>query len=105
VDADFRGITTAAMYRALRVAVVIPAFNERRAIVETVATVPELVDDVIVIDDASTDDTSAQAELAALGRARPPASRSSAIPRTAASAARSRPAIGARSRSARTSPS
>ena len=59
------------MYRALRVAVVIPAFNERRAIVETVATVPDFIDDVLVIDDASTDDTSTQAELAALGRTRP----------------------------------
>lgn len=59
------------MYRSLRVAVVIPAFNERRAIVETVATVPDFVDDVIVVDDASTDDTAAQAELAALRRATP----------------------------------
>lgn len=59
------------MYRALRVAVVIPAFNERRAIVETVETVPDFVDDVIVVDDASTDDTGAQAELAALQRATP----------------------------------
>lgn len=59
------------MYRSLRVAVVIPAFNERQKIVATVATVPELADDILVIDDASTDDTSAQAELAAVGRARP----------------------------------
>jgi glycosyltransferase involved in cell wall biosynthesis len=59
------------MYRELRVAVVIPAFNERRAIVETVATIPEFVDHIIVIDDASTDDTTAQAELAALRRSKP----------------------------------
>lgn len=59
------------MYRALRVAVVIPAYNERRAITETVATIPDLVDDILVIDDASTDDTSAQAELTALRRTRP----------------------------------
>lgn len=59
------------MYRALRVAVVIPAFNERRAIVDTVVTVPDLVDDIIVVDDASSDDTSAQAEVAALQRANP----------------------------------
>ena len=52
------------MYRRLRVAVVIPAFNERRAIARPVATVPAFVDDVIVVDDASTDDTGAQAELA-----------------------------------------
>lgn len=56
------------MYRALRVAVVIPAFNERRAIGETIATVPDFVDDVLVVDDASTDDTAALAEVAALRR-------------------------------------
>ncbi len=54
------------MYRQLRVAVVIPAFNECRAIVDTVATIPQLVDDVIVIDDASTDDTAGAATRAAL---------------------------------------
>ncbi len=59
------------MYRELRVAVVIPAFNERRAIVDTVATIPDFVDDIIVIDDASTDDTTAQAGLAALRRRNP----------------------------------
>jgi glycosyltransferase involved in cell wall biosynthesis len=59
------------MYRALRVAVVIPAFNERRAITDTIVTVPEFVDDILVIDDASTDDTSAQANLAALRRSQP----------------------------------
>src|SRR5215510_2598492 len=56
------------MYRELRIAVVIPAFNERGKIA---ATVPELVDDILVIDDASRDDTSRQAELAALRRAEP----------------------------------
>jgi len=55
----------------MRIAVVIPAFNECRKIVETVATVPDVVDDILVIDDASTDDTSAQAQLAALRRVRP----------------------------------
>jgi glycosyltransferase involved in cell wall biosynthesis len=53
------------MYRSLRVAVVIPAFNERRAIGQTVATVPSFIDDIIVVDDASSDDTQAQAEVAA----------------------------------------
>ena len=47
------------MYRQLRIAVVIPAFNEAQAIGAAVATVPDFIDDVIVIDDASTDDTSA----------------------------------------------
>ena len=52
------------MYRSLRVAVVIPAFNERRAITATVATIPEFVDEILVVDDASADDTSAQAQAA-----------------------------------------
>ena len=59
------------MYRALRLAVVIPAFNERSKIVETVATVPAFVDHVLVIDDASRDDTAAEAARAALGRDEP----------------------------------
>jgi glycosyltransferase involved in cell wall biosynthesis len=56
------------MYRSLRLAVVVPAYNERRAIAETVATVPDVADHVLVVDDASTDDTSAEAKRA--GRAR-----------------------------------
>jgi len=59
------------VYRELRIAVVIPAFNERGQIAATVATVPELVDHILVVDDASRDDTSRQAELAALRRAEP----------------------------------
>jgi glycosyltransferase involved in cell wall biosynthesis len=59
------------MFRQLSVAVVIPAFNERRAIVDTVATIPELVDHIIVIDDASSDDTAAAATLAGQTRAAP----------------------------------
>src|SRR6185369_4275979 len=37
----------------------------------TVATVPDFVDYIVVVDDASLDDTSRQAELAALGRDEP----------------------------------
>jgi glycosyltransferase involved in cell wall biosynthesis len=59
------------VYRELRIAVVIPAFNERGKIADTVATVPDLVDHIIVIDDASQDDTARQAELAALRRSAP----------------------------------
>ena len=59
------------MYRDLAIAVVVPAFNERRAIAGTVATVPAFVDRVIVVDDASTDDTAACAEAAARRRAEP----------------------------------
>jgi glycosyltransferase involved in cell wall biosynthesis len=51
------------MYRQLRIGVVIPAFNESRAIERTVATTPEFVDAVIVVDDASTDDTAVRAQI------------------------------------------
>ncbi|HEX4418482.1 MAG TPA: glycosyltransferase family 2 protein [Kofleriaceae bacterium] len=59
------------MYRGLRIAVVIPAFNERGKIAGTVATVPDFIDDILVVDDASRDDTSGQARTAADGRTRP----------------------------------
>ncbi len=49
------------MYRQLRVGVVIPAFNESRAIAKTVASTPDFVDVSIVVDDASTDDTAVRA--------------------------------------------
>jgi glycosyltransferase involved in cell wall biosynthesis len=45
------------MYRDLSVAVVVPAFNEERAIAQAVASVPAFVDHVIVVDDASHDAT------------------------------------------------
>lgn len=41
-----------------KIAVVIPSYNEARWIGETVSTVPDFVDDIIVVDDASADDTS-----------------------------------------------
>jgi glycosyltransferase involved in cell wall biosynthesis len=61
------------VYRDLRIAVVIPAYNERRKIAGTVATIPALVDHILVIDDASADDTSHEARRAALRRDRPAA--------------------------------
>jgi glycosyltransferase involved in cell wall biosynthesis len=45
------------MYRDLSIAVVIPAFNEERAIGRAVQTVPGFVDHVVVVDDASVDTT------------------------------------------------
>jgi len=71
VDVAARNVYNTPVYRELRIAVVIPAFNERRKIIDTVATVPDFVDDIIVVDDASRDDTSQCAERAALGRERP----------------------------------
>jgi glycosyltransferase involved in cell wall biosynthesis len=50
------------MYRSLRVAVVIPAFNEERAIARAVADVPPFVDRVVVVDDASSDATADRAD-------------------------------------------
>ncbi len=45
------------MYRNNRIALVIPAHNEEKLIVPTLASVPEFVDRVFVVDDASTDKT------------------------------------------------
>ena len=59
------------MFCGLRIAVVVPAFNERNKIAATVATIPELADHVIVVDDASRDDTAAQASGAAAERPSP----------------------------------
>lgn len=43
------------MYRAKKIAVVIPAFNEERLIEPTLAHIPALVDRIYVVDDVSTD--------------------------------------------------
>jgi glycosyltransferase involved in cell wall biosynthesis len=45
------------MFGGKRVAVVVPAFNEARLIGRAVAQVPEFVDQILVVDDASTDGT------------------------------------------------
>lgn len=49
------------MYRDHSVAVVVPAYNEERHIARVIMTMPDFVDHMIVIDDASTDDTAAAA--------------------------------------------
>ena len=45
------------MFHGLRLAAVIPAFNEERAVAHTVRSVPAFVDHIIVVDDASRDQT------------------------------------------------
>jgi glycosyltransferase involved in cell wall biosynthesis len=52
------------MFRQLRVAVVVPAYNEASKIAATVASIPDFIDDIFVIDDASSDDTAQHANVA-----------------------------------------
>jgi len=45
------------MYLGKRIGVVVPAYNEARLIRRTLTTMPDVVDRIFVVDDASTDDT------------------------------------------------
>jgi glycosyltransferase involved in cell wall biosynthesis len=49
------------MREDVKVAVIIPAFNEEQAIVRVISAVPEWVDDLIVVDNGSTDGTAERA--------------------------------------------
>lgn len=49
------------MYHGLKIAVVIPAFNEQRHIGAVVRNVPPFVDTLVLVDDGSTDGTLAEA--------------------------------------------
>ncbi|HVV67008.1 MAG TPA: glycosyltransferase family 2 protein, partial [Candidatus Saccharimonadales bacterium] len=45
------------MYRNLRVAAILPCYNEEKLIEKTITTLPDFVDHIIAVDDNSTDDT------------------------------------------------
>jgi glycosyltransferase involved in cell wall biosynthesis len=55
------------VYHGLRLAVVVPAYNEADRIAATVSGIPAYVDEVIVVDDASQDATFVAARQAARG--------------------------------------
>ncbi|MEU8122748.1 glycosyltransferase family 2 protein [Spirillospora sp. NPDC049024] len=49
------------MYKDLTIAAVVPAHNEEALIEKTIKGMPELVDHIVVVDDASTDETARRA--------------------------------------------
>lgn len=53
------------MYKGQRICVVVPAYNEERLIQTTITTMPEFVDHVVVVDDASADATASSAAAVA----------------------------------------
>src|SRR5438105_1669760 len=52
------------MFRGHRVAVVVPAYNERDKIAATIRSIPGFVDHIVVVDDGSGDGTGAAARRA-----------------------------------------
>jgi glycosyltransferase involved in cell wall biosynthesis len=55
------------MYKGKKITVVVPAYNEEELIGATLADVPEFVDSILVVDDASSDATAARVRAAAGG--------------------------------------
>lgn len=53
------------MYKDKRITVVVPAYNEQALIGETLKGVPEYVDHIVVVDDASKDETLVRAQKCA----------------------------------------
>lgn len=49
------------MYRGVRVAAVVPAYKEESQIAKVITTMPDIVDDIVIVDDCSPDNTSAAA--------------------------------------------
>jgi glycosyltransferase involved in cell wall biosynthesis len=58
------------MWHGARVAVIVPAYREERLIGRTIGSMPESVDQVHVVDDASEDDTAGAARAAGDARVR-----------------------------------
>jgi glycosyltransferase involved in cell wall biosynthesis len=50
------------MWRDVTIAVVVPAYNEARHIARTLRTIPQFVDQIVVVDDGSSDATAAVVE-------------------------------------------
>ena len=50
------------MYKGHSITVVVPAYNEQKLIGQTISSMPDFVDRIIVVDDKSTDSTVAMAE-------------------------------------------
>ena len=50
------------MYKNHKIAVVVPAYNEQELILETLGGMPELIDEIFVVEDGSSDGTRAAIE-------------------------------------------
>lgn len=45
------------MYKNQKICVVLPAYNAEKTLAKTIADLPEMIDDIILVDDASQDRT------------------------------------------------